>query len=192
MIRHECKILLTHIEWVDAWGLYGNEHAGVQHLRDQHRFHRGGVEIFWTQGLIVAQNLSDKTFSHCMSFHFIACHSTLSIKWCFRSFCFILNAFCVLTELALYIWVFLGSEVAMWLHWFHCGQLTGDAIVTDMLFVSVERFREAGTVTMWDRMRLVVTDVAGHPANAHFERRAFVCPTLCFACLACRTPGCHA
>ncbi len=147
---------------------------------------------FWTQGLIVAQNLSDKTFSHCMSFHFIACHSTLSIKWCFRSFCFILNAFCVLTELALYMWVFLDSEVAMWLHWFHCGRLTGDAIVTDMLFVSVERFREAGTVTMWDRMRLDVTDLAGHPANAHFERRAFVCPTLCFACLACRTPGCHA
>ena len=31
----------------------------------------------------------------------------------------------------------------MWLHWFHRGALTGDAIVSDMLFVSVERFREA-------------------------------------------------
>jgi len=45
------------------------------------------------------------------------------------------------------------AEVAMWLHWFHRGALTGDAIVTDMLFVSVERFREV------IRQTLILKDV---------------------------------
>lgn len=30
----------------------------------------------------------------------------------------------------------------MWLNWFHRGRLAGEAIVTDMLFVSGDRFRE--------------------------------------------------
>lgn len=34
------------------------------------------------------------------------------------------------------------SEVSMWLNWFHRGRLAGEAIVTDMLFVSGDRFRE--------------------------------------------------
>ncbi|CAK9068064.1 Potassium voltage-gated channel subfamily H member 6 (Ether-a-go-go-related gene potassium channel) (ERG) (Eag-related protein) (Ether-a-go-go-related protein) (Voltage-gated potassium channel subunit Kv11.2) [Durusdinium trenchii] len=34
------------------------------------------------------------------------------------------------------------SEVAMWLFWFHRGRLAGDGIVSDLLFVSVDPFRE--------------------------------------------------
>ena len=137
----------------------------------------------------------------------MACHSTsISLRvialydswWCFMSFCSILNASCILivliSRISFLYSVFLDSEVSMWLHWFHRGALTGDAIVSDMLFVSVERFREA--TERWLDFRMSPWGVrffdAGHPANAHLERRAFVCPTLCFACLACRTSGCHA
>ena len=31
----------------------------------------------------------------------------------------------------------------MWLFWFHRGRLAGDGIVSDLLFVSVDPFREA-------------------------------------------------
>ena len=34
------------------------------------------------------------------------------------------------------------SEASMWLHWFHQGSLMGEAVVSDLLFLRAERFRE--------------------------------------------------
>lgn len=40
------------------------------------------------------------------------------------------------------------SEVSMWLHWFHRGTLIGEAVVSDLLFVAAERFREVMKATL--------------------------------------------
>jgi hypothetical protein len=40
----------------------------------------------------------------------------------------------------------------MWLNWFHRGRLAGEAIVTDMLFVSGDRFREVQLAAELDKI----------------------------------------
>ena len=45
-----------------------------------------------------------------------------------------------------------GFQVSMWLNWFHRGRLAGEAIVTDMLFVSGDRFREVQLAAELDKI----------------------------------------